>query len=109
MIAPTERFIEMGKKVPHGELGKEMPTKEVINTMVVWLDTSSNDEHTSYDLLERCRIEATIKGKMLENALNDIVDNDEVEVPYLLPTIWEGIMDSRGRVVDPPWMRPCKI
>ena len=33
------------------------------------------------------KIEAIIKGKMLENTLNDMVDNDKEEVPYLLPAI----------------------
>jgi hypothetical protein len=33
------------------------------------------------------KIEVMIKGKMLENTLNDMVDNDKEEVPYLLPAI----------------------
>jgi hypothetical protein len=108
MIAPTERFIGMRRKFPHGGLGKKMPTKEVANTMVMWSNTSSNVEHTNYVLFKRHQIEATIKEKMLENILNDKVDNEDVEMPYFLPAIEGGVMDTRGRVVDPPWMKACQ-
>jgi hypothetical protein len=69
MIAPIEQFIPPRRKFLHGGLGKKMPKQVVDNTRVVWSNTSSDDEHTDCDLLERCRIEATIKGNMLENIL----------------------------------------
>ena len=108
MIAPTERFIGMRRKFPLGGLGKKMPTKEVANTMVMWLDTSSNVEHTNYGLFKKHQIKATIKEKILENILNDMVHNKNVEMPYFLLTIEEGVMGIRERVVDPPWMKACQ-
>jgi hypothetical protein len=54
MIAPKVRFIGTGRKFPHGGLGKKMPTKKVVNTMVVRFDNSSNDEHKSCEPLKRC-------------------------------------------------------
>ena len=61
-----------------------MPKKEINDTRVVWSKTLSDDEHTNCDVLVRRQIEATIKEKMLENIFNDMVDNENVEVPYLL-------------------------
>jgi hypothetical protein len=89
MIVPIERFNPLGKKFPHGGLGKKMFKEKVDNMRVVWLDTSRDDEHIGCDPLERCQIEATIKKKMLENTFNDMVDNEDVEVPYFLPIIEE--------------------
>jgi hypothetical protein len=36
---------------------------------------------------------------MLENTLNDMVANNNMEVPYLLPAIEGGIKDTREKVV----------
>ena len=69
MIAPIEQFIPLRRKFLHGGLRKKMPKQVVDNTRVVWSNTSSNDEHTDCDLLERCQIEATIKENMLDNTL----------------------------------------
>jgi hypothetical protein len=80
IITSTERFIPLGRKFPHGGLGKKMPKVEIDNTSVVWSNTSRDDEHMSCDLLERRQIESTIKEKMLENTLNDMVDNDYIQV-----------------------------
>jgi hypothetical protein len=85
MIAPTKWFIPSSRKFLYGDLGKKMPKEEINDTRVVWSKTLSDDEHTNCDVLLRRQIEATIKEKMLENILNDMVDNENVEVPYLLP------------------------
>ena len=90
MIVSIEWFNPLGKKFPHGGLGKKMFKEKVDNMKVVWLDTSRDDEHTSCDPFERCQIEATIKKKMLQNTFNDMVDSEDVEVPYFLPTIEGG-------------------
>jgi hypothetical protein len=84
MIAHLELFVGLGRKYPHGVLEKKMATKEVPNPLVVWLDTSSDDEKTGCALVKRRLIEASIKGRMVENAFNNMVDNDNVEGPYLL-------------------------
>ena len=99
----------MEREFSHRGLGKKMPIKEVVNKMVVWSDTSSDDKKIGCDPFKRCCIEATIKGKMLENILNNMEDNDDVEVPYFLPAIEQGIMDTREIIVDLPWMRACQI
>lgn len=91
--ASMEQFNGSRRKFLHGVLDKKMATKEVLNKLVVRSDTSSDDEHTGCDLLERHLIEANIKEKMVENALNNMVDKDDMEVPYLLSTIEGGIMD----------------
>jgi hypothetical protein len=57
---------------------------------MVWSDISSDDEKIGCTLIERRIIKATIKGRMVENALNNMVDNDNIEGPYLLPTIEVG-------------------
>jgi hypothetical protein len=90
MIASPERFIGLGRNFLHGGLDKKMVAKVVDNLMVVWLETSSDDVKTGCDPFERHCIEATIKGKMLKNTLNDMVDNDNMEDPCLLPTIDGG-------------------
>jgi hypothetical protein len=107
MIAPTEQFISPGKKFTHGGLRKKMPKQEVDNTRVVWSDPLSNDEHTSCGPLERHQIEANIMEKMLENTHNDMVDNEDIEMPYLLLSIEGGIMDTNRRIVGLPWTNAC--
>jgi hypothetical protein len=63
-----------------------MDAKEVPNELVVWNYTSSDDEHTGCDPLKR----------MVENALNNMDDNDNMEVPYLLPPIEGGGLWKQG-------------
>jgi hypothetical protein len=64
--------------------------------MMVWSDTSSDDERTSCELHVRRQVEVVLKGKMLENTLNDMVNNDKVEVPYFLPAIEGEDYGTRG-------------
>jgi hypothetical protein len=42
-----------------------MPKEEIDNTRVVWLDTSNDDEHISYNPLMRRQIEAKTMRKIL--------------------------------------------
>ena len=90
IIASAEQFILLGRKFPHSGLGKKMPKVEIDNTSVVWSNISRNDEHMSCDPLERHQIEATIKEKILENTLNDMVDNDYIQVLNLVLAIEGG-------------------
>jgi hypothetical protein len=79
-----------GKEVPTWRVGQDLASKEVTNSLMVWSDISSDDEKIGCTLIERRIIKATIKGRMVENALNNMVDNDNIEGPYLLPTIEVG-------------------
>jgi hypothetical protein len=79
MTASSKLFIGLGRKFPHGGLDKKMATKEVVNLLVVWSNTSSDDEKIGCNLLERHLIEASIKGRMVENAFNDMVKNVDME------------------------------
>ena len=83
-------IVNTGMKLLHGGLDKKMASKEVTTLSVMWLDISSDDEKIGCTLIERCVMEATIKGKMVENTLNNMVNNDNMEGPYLLPTIEMG-------------------
>jgi hypothetical protein len=66
MIAPLHPFVSPGRKFPHGGLGKKMASKEALNWLVVWLDTSSNNKIIDCTSIERRLMEATIKGRMVE-------------------------------------------
>jgi hypothetical protein len=90
MKVPFHLFVGLGRKFPHGGLGKKMASKEVPNLLVVWSSTSSNNKKAGCTSIKRRLMEATIKGRMVENALNDMVDNDNTKKPYLLPAIEGG-------------------
>jgi hypothetical protein len=49
-----------------------------------------NNKKAGCTSIKRRLMEATIKGRMVENALNDMVDNDNTKKPYLLPAIEGG-------------------
>jgi hypothetical protein len=89
MIASTERFILQGWKLSHASLGK-IPKEVINNTRVVWSDTSSDNDHKGCNPLVKCQIEATVKEKLLKSTLNNMVDNENVEVPHPLLAI-EGV------------------
>jgi hypothetical protein len=79
-----------------------MPKEEVDNTRVLWSDVLSDDEHMGCVALVKCQIEATIKETMLETTFNDMVDKDDMEVPYFLPVFEkEGFLNTIEKVVDP--------
>jgi hypothetical protein len=46
-------------------------------------------------------MEVTIKGRMVENAFNDMVDNDNTEGPLFLPTIEGGDYGHKGEGSGP--------
>jgi hypothetical protein len=96
MTAPLEPFVSLEEKFPHGGLGKKMAIKEVPNSLVVWSNTSSDDEKTVYNSIERVLMEASIKKRMVENILIDIVDNQGMEGANLLPAIQGGDYGHKG-------------
>jgi hypothetical protein len=63
-------------------------------------------------LAEKCVVEATIKEKMVQNTFTDMVDNETMEGPLLLPALVGGgggiVKDRRERAADPPWTRVCQ-
>jgi hypothetical protein len=90
MIAPLQAFFGLGRKLPHGGLGKKMPSKDDPNLSELWSETSIGNKKISCIHLEKRLLEATIKGRMVENALINMVDNDNTEGALFLPAI-EGI------------------
>ena len=86
----------------HRRLDKKTPKEKVVIAIVVETNMSSDDEYIGCDPLKKHQIEATIEGKVLKNAFNNMVDNNDIEVPYLFPSIERGIMVTRGRIVHPP-------
>jgi hypothetical protein len=66
------------------------PSKEKPNKLVVWSATSSDDKKTSCTQAKRRAIEPTIKGRMVHNTFNYMVDNESMEGPLLLATVEGG-------------------
>ena len=90
MTAPLEPYVSLGEKFLHGGLGKKMAIKKVPNSLVVWSNTSSNDEKTICNSIEKVLMEVNIKRKMVENTLIDIIDNQGMEGTNLLSDIQGG-------------------
>jgi hypothetical protein len=86
------------RKFPNGRLGKKMPSKEKSNELVVWSATFSNNKKIDCNQVEKRAIEVTIKERMVQNTLIDMVDNETTEGLLLLPAIEGGDYDQGQEV-----------